>query len=254
MIHNHRAVDDLIFPVIVDISDAQTMVSLPCIAFVTGLVAVKRPQLSQLAVPEVVSGKHRSCVIAARHNKARPFTVQIGDACQKPVHAVAVSVSPVLKPAPRRIVIHGCQFPSRFPVKNRQIFRPVQNSSIFISVIGSLIADHPSGSVNRSVSRLHGDFRFSVAVKIIDHQLGIMGARADVFPEMNPPHECPVKLIGIDDDFSGIAVVRVIFRIGRVPFEHNFVFSVAVKISDARVIGAVRILYAVRSCPAVRLV
>lgn len=60
VIDGHRAVNDLILPVTIDIRDAQAVIPLSGITGVSGIVAVKRPKLRKPAVAEVVGDKHRS--------------------------------------------------------------------------------------------------------------------------------------------------------------------------------------------------
>lgn len=65
---------------------------------------VEHFQVRQAAVAPVPGGQHRSRVVAAAHDEARTAAVEIGDAGQEAVDAVAIIVAPVGDVAARRNV------------------------------------------------------------------------------------------------------------------------------------------------------
>ncbi|MNE44562.1 hypothetical protein D3C80_1387940 [compost metagenome] len=82
------------------------MVALSFVLF-AGFVGIKGPALYQLAAGEIVSGQYSTCIVTAGHHHARFHPVEIGNASEETVHAVAVSVTPCGYIASRRDVIHG---------------------------------------------------------------------------------------------------------------------------------------------------
>ncbi len=86
---------------------------------------------------------------------------------------------------------------------------------------------------------LDAHFRFSVAVKVIDHELGVVSPGADVRPHVQTPQQPPIQLIAVDDAVARIAPVGNVVGIGGVPFDKVFHFAVAVHVADGHVIGAV---------------
>ena len=51
----------------------------------------------------------------------------------------------------------------------------------------------------RPVGGLAGDLRAAVAVEIIDHELRVVRALADVHAEIDPPQQRAVELVGFED-------------------------------------------------------
>ena len=93
--------------VAVDVGDAEAVVALAAIGAVAGraVVAVERPAPGQLAVAPVPGGQHGARVVAAAHDDARPLAVEIGDAGEEAIDAVAVVVAPGGDLAARREVV-----------------------------------------------------------------------------------------------------------------------------------------------------
>ena len=92
-----------------------------------------------------------------------------------------------------------------------------------------------------SRSGLHRHLRPAVPIKIIHHKLGIMRARPDVYAHVQPPQKPSVQLVAVDIAFPGIAFDGNIMGVGGIPFHIKLVFSVAVRIPHAHIVGAVGI-------------
>ena len=77
------------------------------------------------------------------------------------------------------------------------------------------------------------DFSLAVSVKVIDHVIGlgvVFVGEIDVLAEIEAPEEGAVKLVGFDEQSSGIAT-------GSAAEHHQFVFAVAVHIAGHGVLG-----------------
>ena len=98
--------------VAIDIGHRQIVISLAAIVAVArrAVVAVEDPALGELAVAPVPGGQHGPRVVAAAHHQARPLAVQIGDAGQEAIDAVAVVVAP--SRAPRRAAAGNRPWPA----------------------------------------------------------------------------------------------------------------------------------------------
>ena len=101
------AVDDVVAAVAIDVGDAEAVIALTAIVAIAGraVVAVERPAPGQFAVAPVPGDEHGTRVVAAAHDEARPLAVEIRDAGQEAIDAVAVRVAPVADLAARRHVI-----------------------------------------------------------------------------------------------------------------------------------------------------
>ena len=86
------AKDDLVTSILVDVGDRQVVITLPVIGGV--VVAVEHPALCELAVAPVPGGDHRTRVVAAREDGAGPLAVEIRDAREETIDAIAVGIAP----------------------------------------------------------------------------------------------------------------------------------------------------------------
>src|SRR5215467_8530079 len=137
VVNHARAIDDLVPAVAVHVADAEVMIALPRVAFISFVSAVESPHARQLAVAPVPRGQHRAGVIAAAHHQARSFAVEIRDGREEAINAVAPTVAPdrlqfiggrlEIRRMPGRNVIGSGERRARHPVEDRQVFRPGQN-------------------------------------------------------------------------------------------------------------------------------
>ena len=148
-------------------------------------------------------------VIAATHHGTRILvgTVQIGHTSQETVSTVAVVVIPealcwigtglVHLACAGRIVVDGVHGCTRHAVENSQIFRSCQHMSqslthrpgvtivdgitcILDFINGSSLGDILALAVGTSRSSLANHLCLAVAVKVVDHELGVMGTGTDI--------------------------------------------------------------------------
>ena len=106
------------------------------------------------------------------------------------------------------------------------------------------VADHRAHAVDRSVRGLARDLGFPVAVEVVDHELRVVRAGADVAAEVDAPQPRAVELVGVEVDVACVAGLRVVFRVRGVPFDDDLVFAVAIEIADAEFVGAVGVVLA----------
>lgn len=66
-----------------------------------------------------------------------------------------------------------------------------------------------------------------------------MRTGTNVSPQINTPQLRPVPLVCIQQYISRETTVRVILRIGGIPFQHHFQFSVAVQIRHRGIVGRI---------------
>ena len=71
-----------------------------------------------------------------------------------------------------------------------------------------------------------------------------MRARADVLAKVDAPFECAVEFVAVKICWACKAVVGVVVRVGGVPFEYDFVLSVAIDVADRGVVGIIEIFFA----------
>ena len=78
--------------------------------------------------------------------------------------------------------------------------------------------------------------RFAVAVKIINHEIHVVRAAADVRAEINAPEPRAIELVAVEISVAGKTALRVVVRVGGIPFQNNFVFTIAVHIARAAIV------------------
>ena len=114
------------------------------------------------------------------------------------------------------------------------------------AVIGILVAQDGACGVSGAVSCLADEFRTAVAVEVIDHKLGVVGASANVASKVNSPKPLAAEFQAIDEYGSGIAVVGVVVGVAGIPLEEKLIFPVPVGVSKRAVPGRVAGCLAVR--------
>ncbi len=86
---------------------------------------------------------------------------------------------------------------------------------------------------------LDGHFGPAVAVEVIDDELGVVGAGADVGAHVQAPQQRAVQLVAVDQAAAGVALDGHVLAVGGVPLDEIFHLAVAVHIAHAHVVGAV---------------
>jgi hypothetical protein len=107
------------------------------------------------------------------------------------------------------------------------------------SIVLRRIADHLALAVHRAVSGLAGYLRAPVTVEVVDHELGVVRAGANVPAEIDAPQPLPVERVRIDQHAPRDTRRRGVACVRRLPLQDDLVLAVAIEIADARVVGAV---------------
>src|SRR5690242_1699890 len=115
------------------------MIAAPAIVRVAGLRAVEQPALGELSVT-IVPGRNRSPgIIAPPEDHARVLAVEIGNAGEKPVRSIGVTISPapekllgrrVAAWITRRVIRRGGQCGAGAPVEYRKIFGALDDAPL----------------------------------------------------------------------------------------------------------------------------
>ena len=99
-VDTHGTVDDFVAAIAVDVGDADAVVALAAVGIgaVGGAVfiAVEEPALGEFAVAPVPRDEGGAGVVAAAHDNAGADAVEVGDASEEAIDAVAVAVAPVV--------------------------------------------------------------------------------------------------------------------------------------------------------------
>ena len=110
-VDTHGTVDDFVAAIAVDVGDADAVVALAAVGIgaVGGAVfiAVEEPALGEFAVAPVPRDEGGAGVVAAAHDNAGADAVEVGDASEEAIDAVAVAVSPVVDVAAGGEVVRG---------------------------------------------------------------------------------------------------------------------------------------------------
>ena len=68
-----------------------------------------------------------------------------------------------------------------------------------VDVVCSGIADDLTDAVGGAIGSLAGELGTAVTIEIIHHELGVVGAGADIFTEVDLPEEGAVEAVGLQD-------------------------------------------------------
>ncbi len=213
---------------------------------VAGRGGVEDPAAGELAAAPVPGREHRAAVIAAAHDDAGMNAIEIGDARQEAIGTVAIAIialvaadaAPGGDVAAGWDVIGGGEGCTGAAVEDGEEFRAVENFAIAIDPVGIGVADHFAFAVDGSVGRFAGDFGDAVAVEVIDHELRVVRAFADVFAEVDGPEQGAIEFVGLKNRWIGQAGLRIVAAAaGHV--NDDLVFAIAVKIADGGVVGGI---------------
>src|SRR5262249_21971064 len=244
------AVHDLVFSVAVHVAYAELVIALSSPRGVwigrAGVARVEGPDVGERAVAPVPGREHGASVITSGHNEAGPLSVEISDARQEAIHAIAVTVAPIADSPARDDVARGGHCRARLAVEDGQEFWPVEDIARAVAIIGVRVSDHIAHAVNGSVRGPAGHLCLAISIEIVNLKLRVVRAGANVTTEVNAPQPRPVKLVSVEVDIARVAGLRIVFRVRGVPFEDDLVFTVAVEIADATVVRAVGISLARR--------
>ena len=107
-------------------------------------------------------------------------SVEVGDGREEAVDPVAAVVAPVGHSAPGRDILGRGQRLAGRAFENGEELRALEDEARGVAVIRVGVADRRPLAVDRPVGRLADDLGLAVAVEVIDHELGVVGAFADV--------------------------------------------------------------------------
>ncbi len=187
VVYGHRAVNDFIAAVAVDIAHAEIVVALSRIVAPFRIVGVENPLLFQFSPVPIPGNKYGAGIISPAHDDAWPDTVQISYAGQEAVAAVGACIAPAGQVAAFGQIVGCVEGLSGLAAENGQIFRAGEYTAVGGAMVGGGVTDDFSQSVDGAVSGFHYDFRLIVSVKIINHELGVVGAGADIASEIDAP-------------------------------------------------------------------
>ena len=273
VVHAHRAVGNLVASVAIDVGHAQVVVALSGVFGPPGLCGVKHPALLQLLAVPVPCGQHAARVVSATHHHRGVNAVEIGHAGQIALRAVGIVVAPGSELALSGHVVHGGEGFARPAFKHGEVFRTALDeaaaSSLLVlaealrgvavgvvvclavvahphAIVGFSIADHASRAVHSAVGGLHHQLGPAVAIEVVGHHLGVVGAAAYVAAHGDAPEAVlpvltllAVQAVGVDIGLVGHAALRVVARVGGVPFQDEFHLAVAVEVGHRGVVGVV---------------
>ena len=244
------AVDDLVAAVTVHVGGAEVVVAL-AVPGIEGRVAVgvEEPFHREVLAVPVPGGEGGAGVVAAAHHRARADAVKVCDGGQVAVGTVGVAVTPGAVLAPVGDIVHRGHGGARTAVEDGQVFLArhdaAQRRALVLAVVGVGIADDLAGPVDGRVGSLADEFCTAVAVQVIDDELRVVGACADVAAQVVPPQALAAELEAVDVNLAGIAVVGVVVGVGHVPLQDDLVFPVTVHVTHRAVVGGVDGLLAV---------
>src|SRR5262249_2501800 len=250
IINRASAVHYFVSSIVVHVAYAELVIALSAPRGVwigrAGVAGVEGPDVGERAVAPVPGREHGASVITAGHKGAGPLAVEIGDARQEAIHAIAVTVAPIADSPARDDVARGGHSRAGLSIEDGQKFRTGENVAGGVAKIGVLISDYSAHAVNSPVGRLAGDLGLAVTVEIVNLKLRVVRACANVAPEGDAPRRRPIEFVSVELDMARVAGLRIVFRIRGVPFDDDLVLAVAVEIADAAVVRAVSVILARR--------
>src|SRR5262245_678167 len=199
VINRAGTVHDLVSSIAVHVADAELVIALSAPRGVwigrAGVACVEGPDSCERAVAPVPGREHGASVITSGHNEAGPLSVEISDARQEAVHAIAVTVAPVAHCAARDDVARCGHSRAGLSIEDGQKFRPGEDVARGVAKIGVRVSDYRAHAVNGPVSRLAGDLRPPIGADVLDLKLCVVSAGANVTPEVDAPEPRPIELV-----------------------------------------------------------
>ena len=240
--------DDFVKAVAIHIARRNVVIALS-IAFLTACSCVVVPTLrKRLSIPIVSGNRHAGVVTTLKHH-ARLFSVKVGICRQESIHAVAVTIAPALDRAASGVIIHRRHFLAGLAVENREPLRSRENVSVGVSIILAVVStlrrterQVTTATIFCAGSRLHGKFRLTVAIVVTHKHLRIMSPRTNVHTKVNAPKFLATHLVAINEHVAGLALLRVVLGIARIPLENQLKFTVTIHIAYRNIVGAIGIV------------
>ena len=241
------------------------MVALSGIFAPLRIVCIEGPTILEFLAIPIPGGKDGSSIVTTAKNGTGTMSVEIPHSSQHTVATVGIVVAPILKVAALGDVgfgVHGCTCQT---IEHGDVFGTREDTSrhgtalaivpapfaawrrlrCFVSlggtmpIIGLRVADDFALAINRTIGGLDHHFGKSVAIEVIDDERHIMCATAYVDTHVDAPKQSTVKPIAIEECQARIAIMRVVVSIRRIPFEEDFVLSVAIDITHRGIVGRI---------------
>ena len=280
VINHTRAEGDLIFPVAVHIADGQAVRALSAIREICGVavIAVERPTQRERTIPPIPRREISARVVAATKYRAWSQPIAVSHAREEAINAVAVVVAPdcvharcagivvVVVLIALRIKCCRGEFDAGLTVENGKKFRPVQNVTIrhtagmieaiiirvvecWMSAVSVLpfcnAANIVAAGVKRAGRGATHQLRFTITIIVEHHEIHVVRAGTDVRAKINTPEPCAVQFVTIKERVACETALRIVMRIGGIPFENDFVFTVTIHVRCAAIIGSHRVRHTI---------
>ena len=218
-------------------------------------LALVQPALGELASVEVPCTEIGGCVVAAAHHHRGVDAVEVCHAGKVALRAAAVAVAPLAVGAhrARRLVGHGVYLGSCGAVEYGKIFGTRYYLAAryarfvgYVRCLGIVGAHYHvfARAVFGARRGLAHHLRTAVAVEVIYHKLCVVCACAYILPQVDAPQLFACEGVAVDIDIPGVASLRVVVRVRRVPLHEYFVLAVAVDVAHAAIVGRVGIFLA----------
>ena len=167
--------------------------------------------------------------------------------------------------SPVRIIPDGMHRLTRFAIEDSEQFRTILDAPPTVAIISRIIertnlcissrfANKPALSIDTSSRSLANHFRLSIAIKVENQELGIVGTGTDILAKIDAPELCSVEFITIKNHIARIAIVGIVVRVGRVPFHYQFILTVTIHVAHATVVRSVGIAPAIWSRATLRTI
>ena len=248
-----------------------------------------QPLRRQLFTIEIHCPEIRTGVVSSAHHGTRPMGSSIKISHASEVSFATVAIVVLIAPNRRisrksislksftlshlsshtessvRIIPDGMHRLSRFAIEDSEQFRTILDAPPTVAIISRIIertnlcissrfANKPALSIDTSSRSLANHFRLSIAIKVENQELGIVGTGTDILAKIDAPELCSVEFITIKNHIASIAIVGIVVRVGRVPFHYQFILTVTIHVAHATVVRSVGIDPAIWSSSTLRTV
>ena len=257
VVDNHSLIDDLVPTISIHVGDAERVsaharVGRGIVEWRPAHAAVEDPTAGQRTLTPIPGDDGDAAIHTAAHHEARVFAVEIRDAGQMAIAAIAVGVVPRIaadaSPAVDGVatwhIVGRRQCPAGHAVEHREVFGPVENpaiagrSGLKRPPVLRRITDWRSRAVDGAVGRLAGDLGPAVTVEIVGHELRVVLPFTDVFSQRDSPQQRAIHLIRVEHRLARHPGRAVVPR-PRCLVKDDFEFAVTVEISHRGVARAV---------------
>ena len=118
---------------------------------------------------------------------------QVGDGGEETVGAVGFAVAPGCGVATLGDVGFGVEGTAGETVEDGEVVGARDDAAHGIAPVGQGVADDRALPVDGAVGGAAHQLGTAVTVEVVDHELGVVGAGADVFTKVDTPEECTIR-------------------------------------------------------------